>query len=1353
MNRRTTFNFSIPKGSPVKRQTLLLALLLVGGIGVSLAVFSFVRIAEFKAAQADFELLAEAHDATLHKEIQLNLGVIEYVFSFYQGSHHVSREEFRTFVNGPLQQHSAVMQLGWVPRVSAAQRADFERGFEEEGFQDFRIREKKDTGMIVPAASRDEYFPIHYLEPASDSEIMLGLDLATDPVYREVMWAARDSGQVHISRRITVNNGVDEYHVVVVARPVYRRDVVLDSVTARREHLEGFLIEVLDVNALLVEAVVSWGIFDINIMLLDQSAPAGERILFHYDSQANHSHGIGSELSTPSALYRRSSVSVPGREWVLVFEPGESFWLTHSSWEPWVALVTGLVLTLLLCALQVSSIRRTTEVENLATGLAEANAKLEKQIARRRQVEEAVKSSRRMLRLVLDTIPVRVFWKDRDLKYLGCNRRFAEDAGLDSPRDIVGKDDYQLVWREHADLYRRDDREVIMHGQAKLNIEEPQTGPGGKRLWLRTSKIPLTDMENNIIGVLGTYEDITQQKEAEEALHRETLEKQRIEQALVKVADAVSSTTGDEFFRILARNLTTTLGMDVAFIAAFTEGDASKAETLAVCIDGEITENFCYQMANTPCEVAMREGGYYHPMGLAEAFPQCGMLVDIAAESYLGTPLYDTEGTALGIVVVMSRKPMDNRQPAESILQIFANRTAAELQHKRAEAEIRDLIKFPNENPNPVLRVREDGLLMYANQGSALILSDWGCAVGEMVPSHIQELCRLVLRDGCADGIDITCGRKVYSIMFAPSVEYGYVSMYGHDVTERQQARAEMSKLSRAVEQTADAIFITDARGVIEYVNPAFEMTTGYTRQEALGQTPRLFKSGRHDKSFYEDMWKTLLSGEVFRDVMVNRRKDGTLYYEEKSITPLLDEQGNITHFVSTGKDITERMQAEERLHHLAYHDVLTDLPNRALFMDRLTHALARRHAEGSHIAVMFLDMDRFKTINDTLGHDSGDRLLQAFARILVGCVREGDTVSRFGGDEFAILLEDVPSVSAVAQVADKIREALNKPFKVDGPDLYVTTSIGISLYPDDGQDATTLLKHADSAMYRAKEAGRNNYQFYVADMGEEDMTRLALESGLRQALEQEQFMLVYQPQVGIMNGRVTGAEVLLRWHHPERGEVNPAEFIPLLEETGLILEVGTWVLRRACASAVRWNELLTYPFHVSVNVSGRQFHDAEFNIQVARILEETGLPPHLLELEITESVLMQHDRSSLENLDALHHLGVRLAIDDFGTGYSSLSYLKRFPVDTLKIDRAFIRDITEDRDDATIVSAIAVMARQLNLMVIAEGVETEEQLEFLRQCSCDAMQGYLFSRPLPEEEMTALLLNEVRQRARMRRG
>jgi diguanylate cyclase (GGDEF)-like protein/PAS domain S-box-containing protein len=561
----------------------------------------------------------------------------------------------------------------------------------------------------------------------------------------------------------------------------------------------------------------------------------------------------------------------------------------------------------------------------------------------------------------------------------------------------------------------------------------------------------------------------------------------------------------------------------------------------------------------------------------------------------------------------------------------------------------------------------------------------------------------------------------------------------GRDVTARMRADAEMQKLSSAMEQTADTVMITNREGVIEYVNAAFERTTGYARGEAVGRKPSLLKSGEHGDAFYHKLWRTVLAGEIFMDVFTNRQKSGALYHEEKTISPLRDERGNITHFISTGKDITERMEAQERLQHIAHHDALTGLPNRVLLLDRLDQALARAHWQQRVVGVMFLDLDRFKNVNDTLGHDVGDALLKAMAARLQGCVRERDSVARLGGDEFAILLEDVAHAEDISGIAGKILGAFASPFSIQSHELFITTSIGISMYPNDGTSSAALLKNADAAMYRAKDLGKNNYQFYSADMGTAAFERLTLETSLRRALERDEFVIHYQPQVDIQSGHIIGVEALLRWQHPDFGLLAPMQFISIAEETGAIVPIGEWVARSAMLQTVRWRKL-GFPLRVAVNVSSRQFNEPSFLETIAYLLEETGLPPEALELEITESVIMKNAEVTIERLQALHAMGVRFAIDDFGTGYSSLSYLRRFAIHTLKVDKSFVRDIVDGGDDVEIVKTIIMMARGLRLSVVAEGVETREQLMFLKSHGCHAAQGNLISRPLSLERMTERL-------------
>ena len=551
------------------------------------------------------------------------------------------------------------------------------------------------------------------------------------------------------------------------------------------------------------------------------------------------------------------------------------------------------------------------------------------------------------------------------------------------------------------------------------------------------------------------------------------------------------------------------------------------------------------------------------------------------------------------------------------------------------------------------------------------------------------------------------------------------------DVTERKQTELQMGKLSRALEQTADAVLITDRQGIIEYVNPSFVCTTGFTKQEAIGKKTSILKSGEQSDEFYSGLWKTILNGEAFNDVFVNKKKDGTIYHEQKTITPLKDSHGEITHFVATGKDITERMQTQQRLQFLAHHDVLTELPNRALYLDRLEQAITRAPWHGRLVAALFIDLDRFKNINDTLGHEVGDRLLQELGCRLLLSIREGDTVARFGGDEFAILLDDIASEKDVSGVAQKILDTLSPPFVIDGRDLYVTASIGISLYPNDGNQPGILLRNADIAMYRAKDLGKNNCQFYSADLSARAFERLTLENSLRHALEREEFVLYYQPQLNTEQGKITGVEALIRWHHPEFGVIKPHDFIFLLEETGLIVPVGEWVLLTACKQLKKWHLAGFTDLHVSVNFSSRQCDERSIVDVVERALLMGGIAPEFLELEITESLLMRNARSVVDALEQLSRMGVRLAIDDFGTGYSSLSYLKRFPIDTLKIDRSFVRDIATDPDDVAIVKAIIAMGKTLKLRVVAEGVETTEQWNFLKQKNCDVVQGYLLNEPM----------------------
>jgi diguanylate cyclase (GGDEF)-like protein/PAS domain S-box-containing protein len=537
---------------------------------------------------------------------------------------------------------------------------------------------------------------------------------------------------------------------------------------------------------------------------------------------------------------------------------------------------------------------------------------------------------------------------------------------------------------------------------------------------------------------------------------------------------------------------------------------------------------------------------------------------------------------------------------------------------------------------------------------------------------------------------------------------------------------------------------ITDVNGSIEYVNPAFEAITGYSQDEVVGHNPRMLNSGKQNQEFYLTMWNTLLKGENFSDVFINIRKDGSLYYEEKTITPVRSQGKEITHFIATGRDISERMRTQERLHYMAHHDALTKLPNRTLFLDRLRQAMGRAHWHNRLIAVVLMDLDNFRKVNDMLGDNIGDTLLLQLTQRLSSSIRIGDTVARFGGDEFAILLDDVASEKDVSQLAKKILDTLAPAFEVKHQEVLVTASIGVSIFPSDGDDPETLVRNADIAMYRAKHLGKNNYQFYSNEMSARAFERLTLETSLRHALKRDEFFLEYQPQIDSRSGKIKAVEALLRWQHPELGVVSPSDFVPILEETGLIVKVGDWTLRTACDQVVKWHQQGFAGLRVCVNLSSRQFNDPDFIQSFHSIISETGIKPERLELELTESLLMRNASKTISALNTLSHIGVQIAVDDFGTGYSSLNYLRRFPISTLKIDRSFVQDVIEDSDDAAIASAIIVMGQTLNLNVVAEGVESEAQLEFLNQRHCYEIQGNIFSNPLDADGITALLEKET---------
>ncbi len=676
----------------------------------------------------------------------------------------------------------------------------------------------------------------------------------------------------------------------------------------------------------------------------------------------------------------------------------------------------------------------------------------------------------------------------------------------------------------------------------------------------------------------------------------------------------------------------------------------------------------------------------------------------------------------------------------------------------RSSAQIRKLSLAVEQSPNSIIITDAEGVIEYVNphfcrmsgyESEEVIGKTMRMLQSGTTPKEVYEDLWRTIKSGQVwrgELLNRSKHGKLYweELCISPIFdEQGNITNFLSeqiDITARREAEEQIRLFNRVFVNANESIMITDADNNILAVNPAFTVINGYTAEEVTGKNPRILSSGLMDEDFYKQMWSTINSTGKWQGEMVDRRKDGEIFAEWLSISALRDVSGQLTHYVALMTDISERKAAEERMAYLAHHDLLTGLPNRLLFQDRLQQAIAHAERQQTKVALLFMDLDRFKDVNDTLGHQAGDLLLQEATRRIQLCVRSSDTVSRQGGDEFIIMLPDLDDLGDIVLVANKLIDSIAVPYDLNGHIVHVTTSIGVSVYPQDSVDIETLIKNADTAMYQAKEAGRKDYRFFTPEMNRVIAKRVGLENKLRNALRKGELLLHYQPKVNLHSGEIIAAEALVRWQHPESGLIPPGDFIPIAEETGMIVSIGEWVLKEACRQNQEWREMGLREIVMAVNLSPVQFHERNLIRMILAALNHSGMPASALELEVTESAMMRDPEVAITMLKKISQLGISVSIDDFGTGYSSLSYLKKFPIDELKIDQSFVRDLSQDKDDAAIVSAVISMAKSLGLSVIAEGVETIEQLRFLATLECDKMQGYYFSKPLSADEFRKLL-------------
>ncbi len=623
-----------------------------------------------------------------------------------------------------------------------------------------------------------------------------------------------------------------------------------------------------------------------------------------------------------------------------------------------------------------------------------------------------------------------------------------------------------------------------------------------------------------------------------------------------------------------------------------------------------------------------------------------------------------------------------------------------------------------------------------------------GALASELYPGHAPpflETFAKIAETGRARGFETELLPNRFFNLSASAAGAGRFAVVFEDVTARRRSEAALRQAAMVLENINEGVLITDRDLVIQAVNPAFSTITGYSTEEVVGQTPRMLKSGRQDKRFYHEMYQRLSSQGNWAGEIWNRRKNGEIYPEWLSISGISDESGQVSGYVAIFSDITQRKRNKELLWRQANFDQLTDLPNRMSFTAHLRHLLNNARAKGERVALLIVDLDRFKWINDSLGHEQGDKLLVEAARRLQLCPPENKSLARFGGDEFSIVLTNIHQVREAEDAARKVVECLGGSIRVGGHETFISCSIGITLFPTDGNDADTLIRKANAAMYRAREGSQDRFRFYAPEMDTQAHERVRLERDLRYALERREFMLHYQPVIDLASGWILGAEVLIRWRHPLRGLMRPDRFIPLAEETGLIVPLSEWVLETVCRQGQAWLAAGLPPADLAINISRRLFQEEDLDQRIAKVLTQTGFPAHHLSLEITESLVMEEAETAIEKMNRLKELGVRYLLDDFGTGYSSLSYLKRLPVDILKIDRSFVGDVSKSRE-AALLEAIVVMAHSLGMGVVGEGVETAAQAAFLKRIGCEYGQGYYFSFPLVPEEFAKLLKSRVQR-------
>lgn len=927
------------------------------------------------------------------------------------------------------------------------------------------------------------------------------------------------------------------------------------------------------------------------------------------------------------------------------------------------------------------------------------------------------------LSALFGTIHDLIWLKDTEGVYLACNPMFERYIGA-KEAEIVGKTDYDLMAKDRADYARKHDLIAMSQKIPYFNEREAVFADDGHVAWMETIKTPMYDETGKLIGVIGIARDITARKQGEIALKR----------------------ANDEMTALLRRNQ----------VLMKTANDGIHVMDIQGNIV-EVNDAFCDMLGYT------REEALHLNAADWDAQWSCEELQErfrgfIGKSAVFETVHRRKDGTLLNVEISSTGVEIDGMPYLFAASRNITERKKIQEELNRRESYLTAIIE--NQDGMVWLKDRDGRYLAVNRKYVAVCGRDTQQIIGktdfELWPRDVAEKYRADDMRVVATGESLRTEESGFdngalrwyeafkSPVFNETGEVVATTGSSHDITERRQAEDDL-RIAAVTFETHEAILITDAHANIIRVNQAFTDVTGYTAAEVLGKNPRIMSSGRQDKTFYIEMWQQLLHTGSWSGEIWDKRKNGQIYPKWLNITAVKNEQRETTRYVAIFSDITARKQTEEEIRNLAFYDALTKLPNRRLFLERFRAALPVSVRNNNYGAVLFLDMDRFKVPNDTLGHDCGDLMLIEVAARIKSCVREMDTVARLGGDEFVVLIEEISSIKEeasrkVGRVAEKIRSSLARPYDLRGHEHHSSPSIGISLYRGNGESIDELIQHADMAMYQAKHSGRNAVRFFDPVMQHSVAEHTAITNDLYHAIARQELHLHYQLQID-GNYSPLGAEALLRWSHPQRGLLMPKQFIPIAEEGLLILDLDRWVLETACRQLYLWGKAeRSRDLKLSVNVSAKQFAQSDFVPMVADILERHQANPARLKLELTGDMVLNDLDGTVKKMHALKALGIRLTMDDFGGGYSSLSYLKQLPLDQLKIGQEFVQGITMDGNDALLVEAIIDLANSFQINVIAEGVETEAQFAFLKHLDCMAYQGYLFGRPVPLPEFDRLL-------------